>query len=288
LSPIPRLFVLSHSQKYELGYIHELQLTDTLVPGVTGNILSTIPLDNTTLTNTGKDFTGITFNLEGNLVVLGRRLTDDIPPIEQAVLYTINLNGQRVGGPISIPQPPIITPTDLAFDHTYKNYWVVDRDTNAIYEMVLTCCEEKNDGYLKRWEQQLRMKRVWGCEFGLQGYQNVFIKRQADVTTEVPLTTANSPNVLRYVSMPAFADPEGVDVDPVTGHVWVLNDAPTTVLYELTTDGTVVNYWQLEQLTGLQDANSVAVTESWVIVGFDDERTIVVFDKDDDDADLPI
>ena len=84
------------------------------------------------------------------------------------------------------------------------------------------------------------------------------------------------------MSVPAFGDPEGVDVDPVTGNIWVLNDAPTTVLYELTPDGVVVNLWQLEQLTGgYQDANSVAVTRDWVIVGFDIERKIVVFTKED-------
>jgi len=276
---IPQFWVLSHSMTYEKGVVKQLQLTESGGAG-TGDVLFSFPLDNTTLTNVGKDFTGLTFNLEGNLAAVGRRLTDDFPPFEQGVVYTFSTQGERIGGPIAIVGP-METPTDIAYDFQSRNYWMVDRDTNAIYEQVLTCCEEKNYGPLKRWEQQMKMKRVFGCEFGLQGYQNVFVKRQSE-----PVYNYQAPNVLRWISIPAFGDPEGIAVDPVTGNLWVVNDAPTSVMYSLTPDGVILKYYQLEQMTGYEDCKCVAATDDWLIVGFDDEQKIVVFyDKDDDDDD---
>lgn len=71
------------------------------------------------------DFTGLTVNLEGNLVVLGRYISD--LGIEKAVMFTINPNtGLRIGGPTVIPLP-VYLPTDIAFDPNSKDYWVVDR-----------------------------------------------------------------------------------------------------------------------------------------------------------------
>jgi len=296
---IPRLFVLSHSMTYKTGVINELKLTANGGAG-TGTILNTIHLDNTTLPEgyLGADFTDISFNLEGNLVVLGRQITPD--GVEEGVLYTFSIEplhfGDRVGGPIHI-LPPVSIPTGISFDHNSKNYWLVDRDTNSLYEEVLTCCEERNYGPLKRWEQQLRMRRIWGLEYGLLGYDNIFVKREVASKglkdehkdhDDDRKSNAYIPrgDVLRWISAPAFGDPEGVDVDPITGNLWVLNDAPTTVLYLMTTDGVVLRFWQIEQLTGgYQDANSLAVTCDWVIIGFDDDRRIVVFKKEDRDED---
>jgi len=51
---VQRFWVLSHSMRYKLGAIHELKLTRTFEPNVTGTVLNTIPLDNTTVVGAGE------------------------------------------------------------------------------------------------------------------------------------------------------------------------------------------------------------------------------------------
>jgi len=118
----PRLFAMAHSRTYLTGVLQELDW-------YTGDVIQTIWLDNRTLVYieqheriagdvyyvfASKDFTGCTVNMEGNIVLMGKTLSDEEPPQVQNVMFFINPDHPEYGilqGPVSV-EAPLVTPSD--------------------------------------------------------------------------------------------------------------------------------------------------------------------------------
>jgi DNA-binding beta-propeller fold protein YncE len=71
--------------------------------------------------------------------------------------------------------------------------------------------------------------------------------------------------------------PKGIDFDPVTGNLYVVDDV-SGMLYEIALSGVPVSEWDLVALTGFFDPEGVAydpATHSFY-VSFDDDNTVAV------------
>lgn len=297
----PPLWVLAHSGTFKRGVVERINgETGQTILGpwhLNGNDNETIEsyLGFDSLVFETLDLADMTFNLEGNIQVIGRA-NDREGHRYHAMMYTINdlqqpsqsvptnppqRAGVMLGGPIYV-EYPIRVPTGVAYDWRTDSYWVVDRDAEIICNMIITCCRDVANFTTARfqlrqhWVQSLEPKRCYSLEYGLMGREkNIFAKRSYK---KVP--TPTEPD-LRMISIPAFGDPEGVAVDPVTGNLWVLNDAPTTVLYEIDPSNMeVLSFYRIQQMTGYEDANSLAVSAHHIWIGFDHlERVIVRFNR---------
>jgi hypothetical protein len=79
-------------------------------------------------------------------------------------------------------------------------------------------------------------------------------------------------NLLASIPVDALGEPEGVDYDPVTGDLFFVSDY-NALLYQITTDGQLVDAWDLLELSGFEDPEGVAIDAA--------TRTIwISFDRD--------
>lgn len=87
---------------------------------------------------------------------------------------------------------------------------------------------------------------------------------------------ASAPLVSRLALAPlGIADPEAVEVDPATGHLFIVDDEHD-VLVEVTETGTVVQTVELAALTGFSDPEGLAFdpTRRILYVAFDDDAAL--------------
>lgn len=87
---------------------------------------------------------------------------------------------------------------------------------------------------------------------------------------------ASAPLVSRLALAPlGIADPEAVEVDPATGHLFILDDEQN-ILIEVTDTGTVVQTVELIALTGLSDPEGLAfdATKRILYVAFDNDVAV--------------
>ena len=80
----------------------------------------------------------------------------------------------------------------------------------------------------------------------------------SDADLEAILHLDSDGNLLASIPVDALGEPEGIDYDPVTGDLFVVSDY-NAFLYQITTNGQVVDAWDLLELSGFGDPEGVAI-----------------------------
>ena len=123
------------------------------------------------------------------------------------------------------------------------------------------------------------------------GTGTVFIADDDDERIYEFTTTGTLLNTIATDAIiPAFDEPEGITVDPMTGNLLVVDDSGgTSSLYELTTDGNLVMSTNLQSLSGFDDPEGVTIDRNTntVYIAFDNQNKIGTFSIQNAAAPVP-
>ena len=111
------------------------------------------------------------------------------------------------------------------------------------------------------------------------GTETFFITDDTDLSIKEADVDFNLINTISTLEVdPGFREPEGIDFDPVSGHLLVVDDDQAR-LYELTTDGEVLDVINLTELTGFLDPEGVAydAETGTLYIAFDNDGQVALF-----------